>query len=140
MTVYQNNALAARVVHPGFAIADELAALNVSQAKASKAFGISKTDLQKLCNGELDITPAVAAGLERLGSAESAFWLQLQENFNTHPKRGGARVGAGRKKKEFISKQVRISAAPEEMIRIQAWLEAQPNTSTALAELILKSR
>jgi addiction module HigA family antidote len=101
MTIHQNNALAARVIHPGFAVADELAALNVSQTKASKAFEISKTDLQKLCNGELDVTPAIAAGLERLGSAESAFWLQLQDNFNTHPKRGGARVGAGRKKKSL---------------------------------------
>ena len=139
MTTYQDNTKAARVIHPGFAVADELEALGVSQAKASKALRITKFELQQLCAGELDITPGIADGLEQLGSANREFWLQLQRDYNAHPKRGGARVGAGRKRKDFVSKQVRISAPPEDMARIQAWLEAQPNTSTALAELILKS-
>ena len=114
--------------------------LKISQGKACKAFGISKSDLQKLCNGELDIVSEIALGLERLGSAESGFWLQLQRDFDSHPKRGGARVGAGRKKKDFVSKQVRISASPEEMVHIQEWLKSQANTGAALADLILNSR
>jgi addiction module HigA family antidote len=138
MRIYCGNSLAAEIIHPGFAVADELEALEVSDAKAGKVFGMSKADLQKLRQGEFDITPEIAVGLEQLGSAEQEFWLQLQRDYDSHPKRGGARVGAGRKRKNFVSKQVRISAPPEEMKRIQAWLEAQPNTSQALAKLILK--
>jgi addiction module HigA family antidote len=137
MKIYSDNSLAFQVIHPGFMVADELEALEVSNAKACKVFKINKEKLQQLFNGELDITPNIAAGLEELGGIESSFWLKLQSNYNTHPKRGGYRPGAGRKKQDFVSKQVRISAPAEEMERIQAWLDTQPNTSRALAELIL---
>jgi addiction module HigA family antidote len=128
MKIFENNQQAAHVFHPGLIIADEIETLGLSPKKASLALGITQTDLQKLCNGTLDITPGIAAGLEQLGSGEADFWLRLQQQFNVHPKRGGFRAGSGRKKKHFVSKQVRISAP-----------EAQPNTSTALAELILQA-
>jgi addiction module HigA family antidote len=137
MKIYTDNLLAAQFVHPGFIVEDELEALGVSAAKACKVFNISKEELQQLYDGEIDITPNIADGLEKLGSTESSFWLKLQDSYNTHPKRGGYRAGAGRKKQDFVSKQVRISAPVEEMERIQAWLDTQPNTSRALAELIL---
>jgi addiction module HigA family antidote len=137
MKIYTDNTLAFQVIHPGLAVADELEVLEVSPAKASKTFKISQKELQQLLNGERDITPNIAAGLEKLGGIESDFWLKLQQNYNTHPKRGGYRAGAGRKKQDFVSKQVRISAPVDEMERIQAWLDTQPNTSRALAELIL---
>lgn len=137
MKIYSDNSLAAQVIHPGFIVADELEALETSATKASKIFNITKEELHLLCEGELDITPNIADGLEKLGSAESSFWLKLQSDYNTHPKRGGYRAGAGRKKQDFVSKQVRISAPVDEMERIQAWLDTQPNTSRALAELIL---
>jgi addiction module HigA family antidote len=140
MKIFENNQQAAHVFHPGLIVADEIETLGLNPKKASLALGISQVDLKKLCNGELDITPSIAAGLEQLGSGEAAFWLRLQQQFDTHPKRGGFRAGSGRKKKHFVSKQVRISAPAEEMERIRAWLEAQPNTSTALAELILNAR
>ena len=140
MKIFENNQQAAHVFHPGLIVADEIQTLGLSPNKASLVLGISQADLQKLCNGELDITPNIASGLEQLGSGEAAFWLRLQQQFEAHPKRGGFRSGSGRKKKHFVSKQVRISASAEEMERIQVWLEAQPNTSTALAELILNAR
>ncbi len=137
MKIYSDNLSAARVIHPGFVVADELEALGISASKASKTFGVSKQELQQLCVGLLGITPSIAHGLEQLGSAKAEFWLQLQKEYTKHPKRGGSRMGAGRKKKNFISKQVRISAPSEEMQQIQAWLEMQSNTSRALADLIL---
>lgn len=137
MKIYSDNLSAARVVHPGFAVADELEALGIGVKKASKTLGIGSQELKQLCTGLLDITPSIANGLEQLGSAEAGFWLELQKDYTEHPKRGGSRIGAGRKKKDFISKQVRISAPPQEMQQIQAWLEMQSNTSRALAELIL---
>jgi addiction module HigA family antidote len=137
MKVYSDNLSAVRVVHPGLAVADELEALGITAKKASKIFGITQQELAQLCAGLLDITPSIANGLEQLGSAEAGFWLQLQKDYDQHPKRGGYRLGAGRKKKNFVSKQVRISAPPEEMQQIQAWLEMQNNTSQALAQLIL---
>ena len=139
MKIFENNQQAAHVFHPGLIVADEIETLGLSPKQASLALGISQTDLQKLFAGEFDITPGVAAGLEQLGSGEADFWLRLQQQFDAHPKRGGFRTGSGRKKKHFVSKQVRISASAEEMERIRAWLEAQPNTSTALAELILRA-
>jgi antitoxin HigA-1 len=137
MKIFENNQQAAHVFHPGLIVADEIETLGLSPKQASLTLGISQSELQKLCAGEFDITPSVAAGLEQLGSGEAAFWLRLQQQFDAHPKRGGFRAGSGRKKKHFVSKQVRISASAEEMERIRAWLEAQPNTSTALAKLIL---
>ena len=137
MKIYSDNLKAAAVVHPGFAVADELEALEISELTASQALGISFEDLRLLCNGELNINQNIASGIEQLGSAEASFWLDLQHAYNLHPKRGGFRVGAGRKKRFFASKQVRISASPEDMVRIQRWLDAQGNTSRALAELIL---
>jgi addiction module HigA family antidote len=137
MKIYSDNTNAARVVHPGYAVADELEALGIGNQQASQAFGITPKELQKLYLGEYDITQIIANALEQLGSAEASFWLALQHNYDMHPKRGGYRQGSGRKKKDFISKQVRISAPAEEMSKIQAWLEAQPNTSRALADLIL---
>ena len=124
------------MIHPGVIVADELEALGVD---ATHALGISAGELQQICAGESDITPAIAASLETLGSADAAFWLALQANFDTNPKRGGYRAGAGRKKRDLVSKQVRISAAPSEMTRIQSWLNAQANTSEALATLILQT-
>lgn len=140
MNIYSNNDKAARVIHPGLAVLDELEALGMSQSKASKVLGLSKQALQQLCQGELDITPSIATALEQLGSGDASFWLALQQNYNLHPKRGGNRVGAGRKKKNFISKQVRISAPNEEMAKIEIWLKTQPNTSRALAALILQAQ
>ncbi len=137
MKIYTDNSLAFRVIHPGFGVQDELEALGVGTAEACKIFKISEQELQQLFDGEIDITPNIADGLEKLGSTESGFWLKLQNSYNTHPKRGGYRAGAGRKKQDFVSKQVRISAPVDEMERIQAWLDTQPNTSRALAELIL---
>ena len=139
MKIFENNQQAAHVFHPGLIVADEIETLGLNPKQASLALGISQSDLQKLFAGEFDITPGVAAGLEQLGSGEADFWLRLQQQFDTHPKRGGFRAGSGRKKKHFVSKQVRISASAEEMERIRVWLEAQPNTSTALAELILRA-
>lgn len=139
MKIYSDNKSAARVIHPSYAVVDELEALGISDSKAKKILSISTVELEQLRHGQLDINPQIATGLEQLGSTEAGFWLALQENYNTHPKRGGFRAGAGRKKKDFVSKQVRISAVPEEMSKIQAWLEAQPNISKALAELILKT-
>ena len=136
MKTYTSNTAAARVIHPGLIVADEMEALGVD---ATQALGISAADLQRLYAGESDIMPAIALSLETLGSADAAFWLTLQANYDAHPKRGGHRVGAGRKKRDLVSKQVRISAAPSEMTRIQNWLNAQANTSEALAKLILQT-
>lgn len=139
MKTYTSNTAAARVIHPGLIVADELDALSMDVTQASQVLGVRAADLQRLYAGESDITPAIAIALETLGSADAAFWLALQANFNAHPKRGGYRVGAGRRKRDLVSKQVRISAAPNEMTHIQSWLNAQANISEALAKLILQT-
>ena len=89
MKIFENNQQAAHVFHPGLIVADEIETLGLSPKKASLELGISQTDLQKLCNGAIDITPGIAAGLEKLGSGDATFWLRLQHGFDSHP--NGAR-------------------------------------------------
>jgi addiction module HigA family antidote len=83
MRIYCDNSLAAEIIHPGFAVADELEALGVSEAQAAATFGIARTDLLRLFDGQFDITAEIASGLERLGSAECDFWLRLQCDYKT---------------------------------------------------------
>jgi addiction module HigA family antidote len=136
MRIFTNNLSAARVLPPALLIADELEALDISKAQAAIAFGVTKKQLELLLVGELPITQQIAQALENFGSTEAAMWLRLQQSYDTHPKRGGSRQGAGRKREHLKTKQVRITASPEVMQRIESWLKQQHNAARALADLI----
>jgi addiction module HigA family antidote len=136
MQIYPNNLSAARVIPPARLINDELEALKISKENAAQAFGLNNTELEELLQGTRSITPQIAAALENMGSSPANLWLQLQASYETHPKRGGTRVGAGRKREHLQTKQVRITAPPETMQLIETWLAQQNNAARALAELI----
>jgi addiction module HigA family antidote len=136
MQIFTDNLSAARVLSPALLIEAELEALDISKARAAVAFGLTSQQLERLLAGELPITPQIAQALEEFGSTEAAIWLRLQQSYDTHPKRGGSRQGAGRKREHLKSKQVRITASPEVMQRIESWLGQQHNAARALADLI----
>lgn len=136
MRVFTNNLSAARVIPPARLIPDELETLGISLKDAAIAFGLSDAELAELFQGTRSITPEVAAALEKMGSSPANLWLQLQNAFDTHPKRGGTRVGAGRKRENLSTKQVRITAPPETMQLVETWLGQQSNAARALADLI----
>jgi addiction module HigA family antidote len=136
MRIFTNNLSAGRVIPPARLIADELNALNISLDHAAQAFGLNQTELEELLAGTRAITPAIAQALETMGSSPASLWLQLQAAYETHPKRGGTRVGAGRKREYLQSKQVRITAPSETMKLVETWLSQQNNAARALADLI----
>ena len=136
MRIFTNNLHAARVIPPARLIPDELEALGISTKEAAIAFGLNDTELTELFKGTRGITPQIATALENMGSNPASLWLQLQNAFENHPKRGGNRVGAGRKPENLQTKQVRITAPPETMQLIERWLGQQSNAARALADLI----
>jgi plasmid maintenance system antidote protein VapI len=136
MQIFTNNQQAYKSIHPGYLVADELEATNIAPDHASLALGLTKAELEQLCQGELDISPAIAKALEQLGIGQAKIWQALQQSHNAHPTHGGSRVGAGRKKQDLTSRHIRISAPPAQMQKIEAWLKNQKNKARAVADLI----
>ncbi len=139
-TVYEEGDLISFLpVPPGFGIARDLKALKITAKKAAQELEITQTEYVQLIRGEIELTPSMAKHLERLGSGTATIWLKLQKNYENHPKhpsRGGARPNSGPKPSGHSSKQVRISAAPEDMEIITTWLKSQKNAARAVAKLI----
>jgi addiction module HigA family antidote len=68
--------------HPGRLVKDEIEALGLSVAKASKGLGVTRQQLYRVMNGECAISPEMAVRLEAgLGSSATA-WLQMQMNYD----------------------------------------------------------
>lgn len=138
MQIFDQNSFGFLAIPPSLTIARELEALELSHQQAAKKLGLTISQLEQLLCGELSVNNKIARKLEAIGAGTAKFWLKKQEQYNQHPKRGGARANSGPKPSGLTSKQVRISALPAEMQVITTWLEQQPNASRAIAKLIQK--
>ena len=134
-----NQATPAEPSPPGRVLRRDLEALEVSLPSAARKLRLNLSELEALLEGELAITPELAARIARAFGGRAELWLELQARFENHPKaRGGVRDGAGRKRLGLENKMVRLSAKPDEMPLIEAWLNAQESAAQAVASLILK--
>ncbi len=128
-------------VAPGGIIQRGLDELNMPYAKAAQVLEIPLFQLEALLAGETPLTEAIAERLVKLVGGRKEFWLDLEADYTSHPKFagwGGSREGAGRKKLGLTSKQIRLSAKPDEMKKIVAWMKKQKNASQLIAKLILE--
>ncbi len=128
-------------IAPGGIIYRDLEAMNISLANAALALRLELNDFEALLKGEAPLTERIAEGLVTLIGGRKEFWLGLEADYVSHPKFagwGGSREGSGRKKLGLTSKQIRLSAEPDEMTKIEAWLKNQKNASQAVAKLILE--
>jgi plasmid maintenance system antidote protein VapI len=126
-------------VEPGLTIRDSIRAEDITEAQFAQELGLTLPELEALLIGKAELTPEIALSLEKRWGVPREIWLKLEAGYRAHPKNpwGGARVGAGRKPLELKSKQVRISAPPDDFERIETWLKAQPSAAQSLAKLIL---
>lgn len=75
-------AKAIAVDHPGTFIAEELAAREWAQADLAYILGMNKTELNKLINGGINITPDKANALGAAFDMPPEFFLNLQNAYN----------------------------------------------------------
>ena len=70
-------------VHPGGILKEELEARGIKKKDFAAQIGIQATHLSAIIHGKRDITPAVAAKLERgLPGISAGLWLGLQQDYN----------------------------------------------------------
>ncbi len=126
---------------PGRILQRDLEELEISHAVAARKLRLNITELEALLAGQLPITQALAERIAQAFGGRTKFWLELQEQLERHPKsasRGGVRDGAGRKPLGLLNKTVRVTAKPDDMPLIEAWLNAQDSAAQAVAKLILR--
>lgn len=126
----------ARPVHPGRILRRELDARELDLTAAARDTGVDEAALAAILEGEAPVTKAVAEQLARAWEGQRAeTWLALQQRFDEHPKNahGGKREGAGRKPTGLVTKAFRVSATPEQLAAIEAWLAEQGRGNGAQA-------
>jgi plasmid maintenance system antidote protein VapI len=126
---------------PGRIVKRGLEELGMSNVQAAQNLKIPLFQLEALLNGETPLTESIAEGLVKLVGGRKEFWLGLEADYVSHPKFagwGGSRTGSGRKKLGLSSKQIRLSAKPDEMQQIEVWLKHQKNAGQIVAKLILE--
>lgn len=80
---YANDLIPAFPVHPGGILKEELEARGIKKKDFAAQIGIQATHLSAIIHGKRDITPAVAAKLERgLPGISAGLWLSLQQEYN----------------------------------------------------------
>jgi addiction module HigA family antidote len=140
MKIFSDTTQAFAVTSPGSILKQEMQARKVTPHRLAQQLEVKLERLEAVLNGAAPLSPEIASKLEQRWGIEASIWTRLERAYQRHPKhpkRGGARVGAGRKKSGIVSKQVRISAPPDDFERIETWLKAQPSAAQSLAKLIL---
>ncbi len=138
-TNFIENQIPALATPPGRIVQRSLDSLGISPQEFAKQHHLEPDAFTAMVAGEKPLTLAMALALEAAWNVPTLVWLKLEEDYQNHPKRkGGARVGAGRKSTGVQSRQVRISAQPEDMRLILDWLKTQSSAASSLANLILK--
>lgn len=70
-------------IHPGEVLGEELKSRGISQKEFAESVGMQATHLSALIHGMRNITPALAAKLEKgLPGITASFWLGMQAQYN----------------------------------------------------------
>ena len=67
------------VVHPGVLVEDWMDEKGVTASEMALRAGLSETSVRWIVSGWEDITPGVAAALERATSISANFWMRAQQ-------------------------------------------------------------
>ena len=68
-------------VHPGALVKDWMDEKSVAAAELAALGGIPETSVRRIVEGREDITPAVAAALERATGIPADFWTRAQKGY-----------------------------------------------------------
>ncbi|PNE28604.1 addiction module antidote protein, HigA family [Tannerella sp. oral taxon 808] len=68
-------------VHPGALVKDWMEEKGVTASEMAALGGISEASLRWIIEGREDITPAVAAALERATGISADFWMRVQKHY-----------------------------------------------------------
>lgn len=68
-------------VHPGALIKDWMDEKGVTASEMAALGGIPEASLRWIIEGREDITPAVAAALERATGISADFWMRVQKHY-----------------------------------------------------------
>ena len=68
-------------VHPGALVKDWMDEKSVAAAELAALGGIPETSVRRIVEGREDITPAVAAALERATGISADFWMRVQKGY-----------------------------------------------------------
>jgi addiction module HigA family antidote len=69
-------------VHPGHIVADELRARRITRGQLARAIPCKLAQLERLLDGVVAITPAIARQLESTLGPSAIFWLELQHEYD----------------------------------------------------------
>ena len=68
-------------VHPGALVKDWMDEKGVAAAELASRAGISEASVRRIVEGREDITPTVAAALERATGISADFWMRVQKGY-----------------------------------------------------------
>ena len=82
-----NDVVPLYALHPGGTLREELRERKIKQKDFARSIGMQPSHLSALINGTRNITPAIAAKLEKGLGISASFWVNLQNNYNIDVKR-----------------------------------------------------
>lgn len=68
-------------VHPGALVKDWMDEKGVAASEMAALGGIPEMSVRRIIEGREDITPAVAAALERTTGISADFWMRVQQGY-----------------------------------------------------------
>ena len=77
-----NDVVPLYALHPGGTLREELRERKIKQKDFARSIGMQPSHLSALINGTRNITPAIAAKLEKGLGISATFWVNLQNNYN----------------------------------------------------------
>lgn len=69
------------VIHPGYNVREWLEENEMTAAELARRSGLSEASIRRIADGWEDITPAVAAALERATNMPADFLLRFQQHY-----------------------------------------------------------
>ena len=66
---------------PGAVVAKQLKFKRMTESELAQAMGVSRNHVQKLIAGEVHITNATAAKLEKALDLPAEFWMNIEETY-----------------------------------------------------------
>lgn len=68
--------------HPGYYVAEYIETKRINHAEFAEKLGISENLLDKLLDGQLDVTDELARKIANVIGTSAAFWVNLQMAYN----------------------------------------------------------
>ncbi|CAH0297025.1 XRE family transcriptional regulator [bacteria symbiont BFo1 of Frankliniella occidentalis] len=70
--------------HPGAIVADNIEALNMSLSDVAKALDVSASNLSRLTQEKIAISPEMAVRLSKVIGSSPEWWLRMQDAYSLY--------------------------------------------------------